>query len=76
MTTRSTTPSPPADGLVDAPALHFEQLSERQRAGRSCCWCSGTPNPRFPVRILRAVDVRLHACVPFAGMYGVPEVAR
>ncbi|BCM66790.1 hypothetical protein ACIP3A_12040 [Streptomyces tricolor] len=72
MTTRSTTPQPEAGGLVDAPALHFERLSDRQRQGRSCCWCSGTPDLRFPVRILRVVGVRLCACTLCAGMYGVP----
>ncbi|MFE8950662.1 hypothetical protein [Streptomyces sp. NPDC007856] len=75
MTTRSTTPHPLSDGL-DAPALHFERLSDRQRQGASCCWCSGTPARRFPVRILRAADVRLYACEHCAGMYGVAEVER
>jgi len=74
MTTHSTTPRTETGGLVDAPALHFERLSDHQRQGRSCCWCSGTPDDRFPVRILRAAGVRLYACTPCAGMYGVPAV--
>lgn len=74
MTTRSTTPRPESGALVDAPALHFERLSDRQSQGRACCWCSGTPDVRFPVRILRAAGVRLYACTPCAGMYGVPAV--
>ncbi|GHJ38146.1 hypothetical protein Sm713_37550 [Streptomyces sp. TS71-3] len=61
---------------MDAPAVHFEQLSDRQRAGRSCCWCSGTPDHCFPVQILRTVGVHLYACVLCAGMYGVPEAAQ
>ncbi|MEU4655038.1 hypothetical protein AB0G32_14060 [Streptomyces sp. NPDC023723] len=72
MTTRSTTPEPFAGGYVDAPAIHRERLSPQQIAGRSCCWCSGTPNPRFPVRILR--DDVLLACTPCASLYGVPAV--
>lgn len=75
MTTRSTTPTPAAGELVDAPAIHLERLSNRQREGRSCCWCSGTPDRRFPVRILRLAGVRLYACTPCAGMYGVQESA-
>ncbi|MGW2423360.1 hypothetical protein ACWC0C_29620 [Streptomyces sp. NPDC001709] len=75
MTTRSTPPRPSAGGM-DAPALRYEQLSDRQREGRSCCWCSGTPDPRHPVRILRTVGVRLYACTACAGMYGVPEASR
>jgi hypothetical protein len=75
MTTRSTTPTPVAGELVDAPAIHLERLSDRQREGRSCCWCSGTPDRRFPVRILRVAGVRLHACLLCAGMYGVQESA-
>lgn len=74
MTTRSTTPEPSAGGLVDAPALRLERLSDRQRVGRSCCWCSGTPDRRFPVRILRAVGACLYACGCCAGLYGVPKV--
>ncbi|MGW0880358.1 hypothetical protein [Streptomyces sp. NPDC002671] len=76
MTTRSTTPQPAIGELVDAPVLHFEQLSIQQRSGRSCCWCSGTPDRRFPVPILRSVGVDLYACAPCAGMYGVPEVSQ
>ncbi|MGW0992201.1 hypothetical protein ACWD5V_02595 [Streptomyces sp. NPDC002523] len=71
MTTRDMTPHPGA--LVDASVVHVDRLSDRQRAGRSCCWCSGTPDPRFPVR-LAADCVDLHACTPCAGMYGVPAV--
>jgi hypothetical protein len=76
MMTPSTTPHSPTSGLGDAPALHFERLSDHQRDGRSCCWCSGTPDRRFPVRILRAVGVTLVACAPCAAMYGVPEATR
>ncbi|MER6569880.1 hypothetical protein ABT288_27745 [Streptomyces sp. NPDC001093] len=75
MTTRSTTPQPSSDGL-DAPALPFEVLSDRQRQGASGRWCSGTPDRRFPVRILRALGVRLYACKYCAGMHGVTEVER
>lgn len=75
MTTRSTTPQPPPDRL-DAPTLHSGRLSDRQRQGASCCWCSGTPNRRFPVRILRVADVRLYACEHCADMYGVAEAER
>ncbi|MGW0883227.1 hypothetical protein [Streptomyces sp. NPDC002671] len=45
----------------------------RQREGRSCCWCSGTPDPRFPVR-LGTDRADLYACTPCAGMYDVPAV--
>ncbi|GGU67856.1 hypothetical protein GCM10010259_67510 [Streptomyces daghestanicus] len=72
MTTRSTTSDPLAGAYVDAPAIHRERLGPQQIAGRSCCWCSGTPDPRFPVRILHA-DV-LIACIPCAALYGVPAV--
>ncbi|GHE09718.1 hypothetical protein [Streptomyces alanosinicus] len=58
--------------LVDAPAVHFERLSDRQREGRSCRWCSGTPDRRFPVPILCLSRARLYACAPCADMYGVP----
>ncbi|MGW3201922.1 hypothetical protein ACWDBD_46900 [Streptomyces sp. NPDC001118] len=58
---------------MDAPALHLDRLSERQRAGRSCPWCSGTPDRQFPVR-LGPDTVDLYACTPCAGMYGVPAV--
>ncbi|WP_162929429.1 hypothetical protein [Streptomyces sp. YIM 130001] len=51
--------------------IRFESLSMRQRQGSSCCWCSGTPDARFPVRILRAAGVRLYACACCAGMYGL-----
>lgn len=68
-TTRSTTPT-------DAPAIHFENLTDRQRQGSSCCWCAGTADERFPVRILRAAGVQLYACNPCAGMYGLVEVTR
>ncbi|MGV9342385.1 hypothetical protein [Streptomyces sp. NPDC003688] len=74
MTTRSPTPHPARSGLVDAPALHYDRMSEQQRSGRSCCWCSGTPDRRFPVRLGRSGDLRLYACTPCAGMYGVPAV--
>ena len=70
MTTRSTQPM--AGAYVDAPAIHRERLSPQQITGRSCCWCSGTPDPRFPVPILRG-DA-LFACDPCASMYGVPAV--
>lgn len=73
MTTRSTTRQPSAGESVDAPALQLEQLSDRQRQGRSCCWCSGTPDLRFPVPILRTVGVRLYACLPCAALYEVAE---
>ncbi|WP_330346740.1 hypothetical protein [Streptomyces sp. NBC_00582] len=72
MTTRSTPPQPFAGAYVDAPAIHRERLSPQQIAGRSCCWCSGTPDPRFPVPILRGAT--LFACDPCASMYGVPAV--
>ncbi|MFF4717587.1 hypothetical protein ACFY2V_40280 [Streptomyces eurythermus] len=72
MTTRSTPPQPPAGAYVDAPAIHRERLSTQQIHGRSCCWCSGTPSPRFPVPILR--DAPLYACTPCAAMYSVPAV--
>jgi hypothetical protein len=75
MTTRSTILQPATGELVDAPALHLERLSAQQRDGSSCCWCSGTPDPRFPVQLLRTDDVCLYACTPCAGMYGVPEVS-
>ncbi|MBC9730240.1 hypothetical protein [Streptomyces sp. TRM68367] len=68
-------PPPETGALVNAPAVHFERLSDRQRHGRSCCWCAGTPDRRFPVRILRGADVRLYACLPCASMYGVTEVS-
>ncbi|KUM97361.1 hypothetical protein AQI95_41820 [Streptomyces yokosukanensis] len=71
MTTRGTTPRPGA--LVDAPALHLDRLSDHQRTGRSCCWCSGTPDSRFPVR-LGTDGADLRACPLCAGMYGVPAV--
>ncbi|MFE7271231.1 hypothetical protein [Streptomyces sp. NPDC057623] len=74
MTTR-TTPTSAAGELVDAPLIHLERLSDRQRAGTSCCWCSGTPDRRFPVRILRLTGVRLYAFTPCTGMYGVRETA-
>jgi hypothetical protein len=72
MTTRGTQPQPFASAYVDAPAIHRERLSTQQLTGRSCCWCSGTPDPRFPVPILR--DDALFACTPCASMYGVPAV--
>ncbi|MER5549193.1 hypothetical protein ABT072_43965 [Streptomyces sp. NPDC002589] len=68
----SPTPVTGAGALVDAPTVHFEQLSDRQREGRSCCWCSGTPDRCFPVPILCLSRARLYACGPCAGMYGVP----
>ncbi|MFI9047279.1 hypothetical protein [Streptomyces sp. NPDC053427] len=61
MTTR-TTPH-------DAPVINVDRLTDRQHAGRSCCWCAGTASPRYPVGDLRACD----CC---AGMYGVPAVIR
>lgn len=66
MTTRSTT-SHPMPGLVDAPTIDRDGLTDRQRIGHSCCWCAGTASPRFPVGDLRA-------CACCAGMYGVPAV--
>lgn len=75
MTTQSTIPTPAAGELVDAPAIHWERLSDRQCEGGSCCWCSGTPDSRFPVRILRLAGARLYACTLCAGMYGVRESA-
>ena len=59
MTTRSTPPRTETGGLVDAPAIHFETLTDRQRKGTSCCWCAGTAVRRFPVRILRVGGVHL-----------------
>ncbi|OQD51948.1 hypothetical protein BM536_037110 [Streptomyces phaeoluteigriseus] len=72
MTTPSMHRKPFASAYVDAPAIHRERLSAQQITGRSCCWCSGTPDPRFPVPILR--DDALFACIPCAGVYGVPAV--
>ncbi|MEV5985997.1 hypothetical protein AB0L85_13355 [Streptomyces sp. NPDC052051] len=71
MTTGST---PQANsGYVDAPTLHIDLLSKYQLEGRSCCWCSGTPDRGYPVR--RGTDRgRLYACTLCAGMYGVPPV--
>ncbi|MER5227697.1 hypothetical protein [Streptomyces flaveus] len=65
MTTRSTTPHLP--GLVDAPTINLDALTDRQRAGTSCVWCAGTASPWYPVGGLRA-------CECCAGMYGVPAV--
>ncbi|WP_128435043.1 hypothetical protein [Streptomyces cyaneus] len=65
----------PAGELVDAPALYYEQLTERQRQGKSCCWCAGTADQRFPVLMLLATGAQLFARTPCAGMYGVQEVA-
>lgn len=69
-----TAPHAETGGLVDAPAIHFERLTARQRQGSSCCWCAGTADQRFPVRIVSGTD--LYACVPCASMYGVTEVPR
>lgn len=60
---------------VDAPALHYEQLTDRQRRGESCCWCAGTADRRFPVLMLLATRAELFSCMPCAGLYGVAEVA-
>jgi hypothetical protein len=76
MKMRSTPPEPPTDELEDASTVHFEQLSDHQRAGRSCCWCSGTPDHRYPVQILRVVGVSLYACGLCAAMYEVPKAAQ
>ncbi len=62
----STTPAMP--GLVDAPTINHDRLTDRQRAGTSCVWCAGTASPRYPVG-------DLNACPCCAGMYGVPKVA-
>ncbi len=70
MTTRSTTPTSRTGPLVDAPAIHLDKLTHRQRQGKSCCWCAGTADSQFPVRLVAGVD--LYSCVPCAGMYGVP----
>lgn len=67
MTTRSTTPHPMPPGLVDAPAINRDRLTDRQRAGTSCAWCAGTASPRYPV-------ADLFACEPCAAMYGVQEM--
>jgi hypothetical protein len=53
-------------GLVDAPVIDRDRLTNRQKAGESCAWCAGTASPRFPVGDLRA-------CECCAGLYGVPE---
>ncbi|MEV5879431.1 hypothetical protein AB0L75_35470 [Streptomyces sp. NPDC052101] len=66
MTTR-TTPYP-LPGLVDAPTIDRDRLTDRQRAGTSCAWCAGTASPRYPVG-------DLCACPCCAGLYGVPAVA-
>ncbi|MGW2651692.1 hypothetical protein ACWC2T_44205 [Streptomyces sp. NPDC001393] len=66
MTTRSTN-SHPMPGLVDAPTIDRDRLTDRQRAGTSCVWCAGTASPRYPVG-------DLFACEPCAAMYGVPAV--
>ncbi|MEU1409841.1 hypothetical protein ABZ471_48000 [Streptomyces sp. NPDC005728] len=63
----STTPTLP--GLVDAPTIDRDRLTDRQRAGMSCAWCAGTASDRYPVGDLRA-------CSCCAGLYGVPEVTR
>ena len=67
MTTRSTTPPPMPPGLVDAPTINRDRLTDRQRAGTSCAWCAGTASPRYPV-------ADLFACEPCAAMYGVQEM--
>ncbi|MEU3423604.1 hypothetical protein AB0F39_34525 [Streptomyces murinus] len=59
--------TPPLPGLVDAPTIHLDHLTARQRTGASCCWCAGTADPRFPVGTL-------YACGCCASMYGVPEI--
>ncbi|MFI1839441.1 hypothetical protein [Streptomyces olivaceoviridis] len=65
MTTRSTTPHLP--GLVDAPTINLDTLTDRQHAGTSCPWCAGTASPQYPVGGLRA-------CECCAAMYGVQPV--
>jgi hypothetical protein len=54
-------------GLVDAPTIDRDRLTDRQRAGTSCAWCAGTPSPRYLVG-------DLFACEHCAAMYGVPPV--
>lgn len=71
MTTRSTSPQPSPGDLVDAPAIHFNRLTDRQRNGESCAWCAGTADRRFPLRMLRTAGDDLYACPCCAGMYGL-----
>ena len=65
--TMRTTPRLP--GLVNAPTINLDALTDRQRAGTSCVWCAGTASPRYPVG-------GLFACDCCAGMYGVQAVGQ
>lgn len=59
--------------MIDAPVIHVHRLSPAQREGRSCPWCSGWSDDRYPIPIYRAGSL-LVACTTCAGVYGVPEV--
>jgi anti-sigma regulatory factor (Ser/Thr protein kinase) len=59
--------------MVDARAIHEHQLSQRQREGTSCPWCSAWSDARFPIPLVRG-DAVLTACTKCAGRYGLPQV--
>ena len=61
--------------LVDAPAIHASRLSQAQRDGHSCAWCSNWASPRHPIPLLRG-GAELHACEQCAGLYGVQETSQ
>jgi len=64
--------TPDTRSLVDAPAIHAARLSQAQRDGRSCAWCSDWASPQLPIPLLRG-EAKLHACEHCAGLYGVQE---
>lgn len=67
--------TPASSSLVDAPAIHAARLSQAQRDGYSCAWCSDWASPRHPIPLLRGA-AKLHACEHCAGLYGVSERSR
>lgn len=61
--------------IVDAPVIHVHRLTQAQREGRSCPWCSDWSDPRYPIPIHR-VGAILTACSTCAGVYGVQEAGQ